>query len=132
MGKLKFNDINNLINNIKNNTISEALAKQKLDALNEIRKVEIKNKRLINGQKILLSLFDDLVEAISNNNNNNRSENKNDNDSVNDNVNDDDVNDDDDYYIIKQLNDYFKTIDEKKSLKEQIHILKAKDFLDEY
>ena len=49
VGKLKFNDINNLINNIKNNAISEALAKQKLDALNEIRKVETKNKRLING-----------------------------------------------------------------------------------
>ena len=53
-----------MINNIKNNTISEALAKQKLDALNEIRKAETKNKRLINGQKILLSLFDDLIEAI--------------------------------------------------------------------
>ena len=49
VGKLKFNDINNLINNIKDNAISEALAKQKLDALNEIRKVETKNKRLING-----------------------------------------------------------------------------------
>ena len=48
-----------MINNIKNNTISGALSKQKLDAL---------------------SLFDDLVEAISNDNNNNdRSENKNDN-----------------------------------------------------
>ena len=113
-----------MINNIKNNTISEALAKQKLDALNEIRKVETKNKRLINGQKILLSLFDDLVEAISNNN---RSENKNDNESenesVNDDVNDNDSDDDnddddddqdDDYYIIKQLNNYFKTIDETK------------------
>ena len=44
-----------MINNIKNNTISEALAKQKLDALNEIRKVETKNKCLINGQKILLN-----------------------------------------------------------------------------
>ena len=33
VGKLKFNDINNLINNIQSNTISEALAKQKLDAL---------------------------------------------------------------------------------------------------
>ena len=51
VGKLKFSDIINLINNIKNNTISESLAKQKLDALNEIRKVETKNKRLINGQK---------------------------------------------------------------------------------
>ena len=118
-------------NNIKNNTISEALAKQKIDALNKIRKVEIKNKRLINGQKILLSLFDDLVEAISNNNNNNnnnnRSENRNDNVSVNDNDVNDDVNDDDDdYYIIKQLNNYFKTNDETKSLKEQIEILKKR------
>ena len=38
IGKLKFNDINDLINNIKNNTIGEALAKQKLNALNEIKK----------------------------------------------------------------------------------------------
>ena len=66
--KLKFNDINDLINDIKNNTISEALAKQKLNALNEINKAEIKKKRLINGQKILLNLFDDFVEEIFNNN----------------------------------------------------------------
>ena len=51
IGKLKFNDINNLINNIKNNTISEADAKKKINALNEIKKAEIKNKRLINGKK---------------------------------------------------------------------------------
>ena len=38
IGKLKFNDINNLVNNIKNNTISEAHAKQKLNALDEIKK----------------------------------------------------------------------------------------------
>ena len=108
-----------MINNIKNNTISEALAKQKLDALNEIRKAETKNKRLINGQKILLSLFDDLVEAISNNNNNNsnRSKNKNDNESANDNesvndkesvndnesVNNYDSDDQEEYYKIKQI-----------------------------
>ena len=66
--KLKFNDINDLINDIKNNTISEALAKQKLNALNEINKAETKKKRLINGQKILLNLFDDFVEEIFNNN----------------------------------------------------------------
>ena len=36
IGKFKFNDINNLINNIKNNTISEANAKKKIDELNEI------------------------------------------------------------------------------------------------
>ena len=54
--------------------------------------------------------FDDLVEAIFNNN---RSENKKDNASVNESVNDNDVNDDDDdnaddYYLIKQLNNYLK------------------------
>ena len=54
IGKLRFNNINNLVNDIKNNTISEALAKQKLNALNEIKKAETKNKRLINGQIILL------------------------------------------------------------------------------
>ena len=72
--------------------------------------------------------------------NNNRSENKNDNVSVNESVNDNDVNDDDDddddndddYYLIKQLNNYFKKIDETKSFKEQIEILKTRDFLNEY
>ena len=39
---------------------------------------------------------------------------------------------DDDYYIIKQLNNYFKTIDETKSFKEQIETLKTKDFIDEH
>ena len=52
IGKLKFNDINNLVNNIKNNTISEAHAKQKkLNVLNEIKKGRYKKKCLINGQK---------------------------------------------------------------------------------
>ena len=58
------NDINNLVKDIKNNTISEALTKQKLNAQNEIKKAETKNKRLINGKKILLNLFDDLMEAF--------------------------------------------------------------------
>ena len=35
IGKLKFNDINNLINNIKSNTISEADTKKKINELNE-------------------------------------------------------------------------------------------------
>ena len=34
IGKFKFNDTNNLINNIKNNTISEANAKKKIKELN--------------------------------------------------------------------------------------------------
>ena len=36
------------------------------------------------------------------------------------------------YYEIKQLNNWFKTIDQSKSLEEQIEILKAKDFLYQY
>ena len=53
-----------MVNDIKNNTISEALTKQKLNALNKMKKAETKNKRLINGQKILLKLSDDLLETI--------------------------------------------------------------------
>ena len=39
---------------------------------------------------------------------------------------------DEQYYKIKQLNNWFKTIDETKSFEEQIEILKKGDFLDEY
>ena len=46
IGEFKFNSINNLINNIKNNTISEADTKKKINELNEIKKVETKGKRL--------------------------------------------------------------------------------------
>ena len=59
--------------------------------------------------------------------NENENENENDNDNV-DNDDDDDDDHDEQYYIIKQLNNYFKTIDETKSLKEQIEILKKKRF----
>ena len=86
-----------MINDITNNTISEAFAKQKLNAPNEIKKAETKNKRLINGQKILLNLFNDLIEASFNNN---KIVNEDNNDKDNDNYNDDydyDNDDDDDY-----------------------------------
>ena len=51
IGKLKFNDINDLINSIKGNTISEADTKKKINELNEIKKVETNGKRLIESQK---------------------------------------------------------------------------------
>ena len=116
IGKLRFNDINNLISDIKNNAISEALAKQKLNALDEIKKAETKNKRLINGHKILLNLFDDLIEAIFKNNKI-QNEDKNDNDNDNDNEDDDEI-------TVKEINNNFKKIDETKSFEEQIDILK--------
>ena len=43
IGKFEFYDINNLINNIKNNTISEANAKKKINEPNKIK--ESRNKR---------------------------------------------------------------------------------------
>ena len=58
--KIKFHDINNLINGIKNNTISEADTKNKINELNEIKKVEKTVKDLLKIKKKLLSLFDDL------------------------------------------------------------------------
>ena len=69
IGKFKFNGINNLINNIKNNTISEADTKKKINKLIEIKNVET-------------SLCDDLNTIFNNNsntnnNNNNKSDNEN-------------------------------------------------------
>ena len=137
IGKLIFNDINNLINDIKNIAINEALAKQKLNALNEIKEAETKNKRLINGQKILLNLFGDLLETIyfvkkenNNNNNNNKnvSVNENENDSVSKNENEsvDKIDDNVD------TNNYFKIIYKTKSFEDQIEIPIKMDDLSQY
>ena len=59
----------------------------------------------------------------------NESEND-DHDDDNDDGDDDDDDDDkdEDYYIIKQLNNYFKTIDKTKSFEEQIELLKKETF----
>ena len=54
----------NLIINIKNNAISGILAKKNLHTLNEIKKTEIRNKRLISSQKKLINFFNELLEAI--------------------------------------------------------------------
>ena len=94
--------------------MSEALAKQKLNELNEIKKKEIKNKRLINGQKELLNLFDDLLTILNNSsnknnnnsnnnshdkNNNSNSENDSENKNENKNENENENETDDDYEI---------------------------------
>ena len=119
-----------MINDIKNNTISEALAQQKLHALNKIKKAETKNKRLINGQKILLNLFDDLIDTIFNNN---KIVNEDNNDNDNDNDDDDDYGSNSDNEItVKEINNNFKKIDETKSFEDQIDILKKIPCLNEY
>ena len=85
--KFKFNDINNLMNNIKNNTISEADTKKKINELNKIKEVETKGRRLIDSQKTLLSLFDDLKTIFNNNDNSNKILNEDNNKIVNEDSN---------------------------------------------
>ena len=133
IGKLKFNNINGLINSIKSNTISEADTKKKINELNEIKKVETNGKRLIESQKKLLSLFDDLLKTIfnetvneSNSNTKNESENDNQSDYKIDNESDNESKKDKHYYEIRQLNNWFETIDQTKSLEEQIKLPKER------
>ena len=64
IGEFKYIDIKDLVNNIKDNTISEIDAKKRLNTLNIIKNSEIKHRRLIPGQKELLNLFDDLSNII--------------------------------------------------------------------
>ena len=147
-GKFKFNNINNLMNNIKSNTISKADTKKIINELNKIKEVEIKSKRLINSQKTLLSLFDDLKTIFNNNDNSNKILNEDSNKTVNDdnnkivdkdntindndNDNDDDNDDYDDNYdsdnddenTVKVINNNFKKINETKSFEDHIDILK--------
>ena len=126
IGKFKFNDINNLISNIKNNAISEADTKKKINKLIEIKTVETKGKRLIKSQQKLLNLFDDLKTIFNNNNNSNNNENNSNNEKEheNENVNVNENESDDGQYYLEQLNNNFKEIDEIKSFKGQIYISK--------
>ena len=151
IGKLKFNEINDLINSIKSNTISEADAKKKLNELNKIKKVETNGKRLIDSQNKLLSFFDDLLKTIfkktvnegnSNTKNESKSDNESDygsdnesdngnkNESVNENKNEseneseNENESDDGQYYLKQLNNNFNDINKIKSFKDQKDALK--------
>ena len=64
IGDFKYIDIKDLVNNIKDNAISEIEAKKHLNTLNIIKNSEIEHKRLIPRQKELLNLFDDLSDII--------------------------------------------------------------------
>ena len=65
IGEFKYIDIKDLVNNIRNNTISEIDAKKDLNTLNEIKNAEIiKYKRRTPKQKELLNLFNDLLDTI--------------------------------------------------------------------
>ena len=65
IGEFKYDNIKDLVNNIKNNTISEIDAKKDLNKLNEIKNVEIiKYKKRTPGHKKLLNLFNNLSDII--------------------------------------------------------------------
>ena len=51
IGEFKYIDIKDLVNNIKDNTISKIDAKKCLNTLNKTKNAEIKYKRVIPGQK---------------------------------------------------------------------------------
>ena len=54
-----------MVNNIKNNTISEISAKKGLNTLNDIKNAGIiKYKKRIPGQKELINLFNDLLDTV--------------------------------------------------------------------
>ena len=65
IGEFSYIDIKDLVNNIKNNTISEVDAKKYLNAFDEIRNVEtIKYKKHTPGHQKLINLFNDLSGII--------------------------------------------------------------------
>ena len=64
IGEFKYIGIKDLVNNIRNNTISEISAKKVLNTLNEIKDAEItKYKKYTSKHKESLNLFNDLLDA---------------------------------------------------------------------
>ena len=84
-------------------------------------------------------MLDDLVEAISNNGNNNNNNNESNSKNVNENESEYESESENEsekeiyYYEMRQLNNWFETIDQTKPLEEQIELLKERgEFLAEY
>ena len=128
-----------MVNNIRNNTISEIDAKKDLNKLNEIKNVEIiKYKKRTPGHKKLLNLFNDLSDIIltektlesENQENENekiesRKEENEDEDYENEYENEDYKNEDEDEDYENENDDYDyeykddKTIDQNEIIKEK-------------
>ena len=118
-----------MVNNIKDNTISEIDAKKRLNTLNKIKNAEIKYKRLIPGQKELLNLFNDLSDIIltdktlmSSKDENKKLKEENENENENEDEDDEMMRQNE----IKELNDYLDEIDKSKSFEPNRIIKKSK------
>ena len=81
-------------------------------------------------------MFDDLKTIFNNNKNSNNNESdsntKNENENDNENVNENENEDDDGQHYLEQINNNFKKIDETKSFKDQIDMLKEIPDLNNY
>ena len=64
IGEFKYTDIRNLVNNIRNNTISEINAKKRSKYIKQNKNAEIKYKRLTPKRKELSNLFNDLLDIV--------------------------------------------------------------------
>ena len=136
IGDFKYTDIKDLVNNIKDNKISEIDAKNRLNTLNMIKNSEIKHKRLVVGQKELSNFFDDLSDTIltdktlmSSKDKKEKLKEENENENKDGDYDyDHEYEDDETIYqneIIKEKNDDFdKIIDKSKSFEDQIKLFK--------
>ena len=138
-----------MVNNIRNNTISEISAKKGLNKLNEIKNAEIiKHKKRTPKQKELLNLFNDLSDTIltdktlmsSKDEDKNEKEKKKENGNENDETlmsskddDDENENEDDDETMsqneknirIKNINETLdEIIDKSKSFEDQIKLIR--------
>ena len=146
--KFKYIDIKDLVDNVRNDAISEIHAKKDLSTLNEIKNTQIiKYKRRTLKQKELLNLFNDLLDTIltdktlksksqkyktlmsSNENDDNEmnktlmSSNEDDDGTINQNNNN----------LIKQLNDSLdEMVDESILLEDQIKLIRKVGNWNEY
>ena len=108
-----------MVNNIRNNTISEIDAKKLLNALNEIKKTEIiKYKKRSPGHKKLLNLFNKLLYIILTDKTLESQENEdNENKKLKDEDEDEDYENENEY---EYKNEDDETIDQNKIIKEMI------------
>ena len=141
--EFKYTEIRDLVNNVRNNAISEISAKKGLNKLNEINAGIIKYKKCTPKQKELLNLFNDLLDVILTDETLKSKSQKDDNENDNDKIlmssnkdddddktlmssnEDDDENEDDEtmdqnkkYIIIKWVNDVLDKLNDKSKLFE--------------
>ena len=144
IGEFKYIDIKDLVNNIRNNTISEIDAKKDLNTLNEIKNAEIiKYKKRTPKHKELLNLFNDLLDTIltdktlksksqkdntlmsSNDEKEKEKEKETEKEKEKEKEKENENDNENDNNIIKQLNDSLdEIIDKSKSFEDQIKLIK--------